>query len=173
MDGQGDEVLVEEGRQLSSNKHSAVVSAIYSRARQIANGRLQANAHGNGDIILWEEAGQMELDNTIVDAVANPLGAQEASVAEQAGLRNMGRDMLEIHGTYPGTKPEGIYRILYENATGIDCRTLHHPKVAKARRIHNMLEADIVAYNEHRLNLRHKDNKIGFNQLFYGGESDI
>ena len=50
---------------------------------------------------------------------------------------------------------------------------MHHPKVVKARRIHDQLGADIVAYNEHRLNLQHKDNKIGFNQLFYGGEADL
>ena len=36
-----------------------------------------------------------------------------------------------------------------------------------------MLGADIVAYNEHWLNLHHKDNRIGFNQLFYGREADL
>ena len=36
-----------------------------------------------------------------------------------------------------------------------------------------MLGVDIVVYNEHWLNLRHKDNRIRFNQLFYRGEADI
>ena len=35
------------------------------------------------------------------------------------------------------------------------------------------LGADVVAYNEHRQNLQHKDNRNGWNQLFRGGEVDI
>lgn len=46
-------------------------------------------------------------------------------------------------------------------------------KVTKARAIHNSLEADIVAYSEHRLNYRHSGNRTGFNQLFRGGETDV
>jgi hypothetical protein len=30
-----------------------------------------------------------------------------------------------------------------------------------------------VAYNKHRQNLRHKDNRNGWNQIFRGGEADI
>jgi hypothetical protein len=30
-----------------------------------------------------------------------------------------------------------------------------------------------MTWNEHRLNLMHKDNKNGFSQLFRGGEADI
>ncbi len=43
----------------------------------------------------------------------------------------------------------------------------------KAKELINDLEADLVAYNEHRMNLQHKDNRNGFNQLFRGGEADI
>ena len=68
--------------------------------------------------------------------------------------------MMEVHGTPPGTKPDRVSRILYENVNGLDCQNMHHPKVVKVRRIHDMLGADIVAYNEHRLNLQHKDNRI-------------
>ena len=35
------------------------------------------------------------------------------------------------------------------------------------------MEADVVAYCEHRQNLRHKQNKNGFRQMFNGGEMDI
>ena len=35
------------------------------------------------------------------------------------------------------------------------------------------MEADVVAYCEHRQNLRHKQNKNGFRQMFNGGETDI
>jgi hypothetical protein len=80
---------------------------------------------------------------------------------------------LEIHGTAPGSKLDGVCRILYENANGIDSRSMFHPYIVKTRCIHDELEADIVAYNKHRLNLRHKDNWMGFNQLLRSGEAEI
>ena len=98
---------------------------------------------------------------------------QQTVVREQVESSVVRSDLLEVHGTPPGSKPAGVCRILYENANGIDCRQMMHPKIVKARRLHDELEADVVAYNEHRLNLKHKDNRIGFSQLFYGGEADI
>ena len=62
-------------------------------------------------------------------------------------------------------KAEGIIRLIYENANGINNRLSDNEKVEKAKRLHNNLEVDIAAYNEHRLNMRHKDNVNGFNQL--------
>ena len=35
------------------------------------------------------------------------------------------------------------------------------------------LEAYVVCYNEHRVNMKHKENYNGFNQLFRGGGADI
>ena len=35
------------------------------------------------------------------------------------------------------------------------------------------LEVDITAFNEHRLNLRHKDNRNGFSQLFRGASNNV
>ena len=35
------------------------------------------------------------------------------------------------------------------------------------------MEADVVAYCEHRQNLWQKQNKNGFRQMFNGGEMDI
>ena len=46
-------------------------------------------------------------------------------------------------------------------------------KLEKAKQLINDLEADLVCYNEHRLNLMHKDNKNGFSQMFWGGEAEI
>ncbi len=41
------------------------------------------------------------------------------------------------------------------------------------RELHDELEADIVAYIEHRLNIKHKSNSIRFSKLFGGGEADV
>ena len=35
------------------------------------------------------------------------------------------------------------------------------------------LEADVECYNEHRVNMKHKETYNGFNQLFQGGGTDI
>ncbi len=46
-------------------------------------------------------------------------------------------------------------------------------KLDRARAIHDNLEVDIVAYCKHQLNMRHRLNCNGFNQLFKGGETAI
>ena len=43
----------------------------------------------------------------------------------------------------------------------------------KAKEIIDDLEADVVMYNEHRMNLKHKQNKNGMNQMLNGGDSDV
>ena len=35
------------------------------------------------------------------------------------------------------------------------------------------MEADVVAYSEHRLNCKHKDNSNEFLLIFRGGEAEI
>jgi hypothetical protein len=45
--------------------------------------------------------------------------------------------------------------------------------VDRAREIHDDLEVDIAAYCEHKLNMKHKKNCNGFNQLFKGGKAAV
>ena len=45
--------------------------------------------------------------------------------------------------------------------------------VQTAEELLDELEVDAAAFSEHRQNLRHKDNKHGFSQLFNGGEADV
>ncbi len=94
---------------------------------------------------------------------------------EKECVRNydMTDDVLRIHGSAPSTKANSIICLLYENANGLQNKLTNNEKVDKAKQIHNDLEADIVAYNKHRLNMHHKQNVNGFNQLFRGGEAEI
>jgi hypothetical protein len=46
-------------------------------------------------------------------------------------------------------------------------------KLEKARQGINDLQADIVCYNEHHQNLRHKANRYGFQQMFNGGKTEL
>ena len=88
-------------------------------------------------------------------------------------MRGVSDEVLKVHGSAPGKKPEGVTRLVYENVNGIQCKWANNDKVDKARELHDELEVDIAAYNEHRLNMRHKSNAIGFSRLFNGGEADI
>ena len=73
----------------------------------------------------------------------------------------------------PGSKRDGVIRLIYENVNGINNRLCNNDKVEKAKKIIDDLEADIVAYNEHRLNMQDRHNVNGFSQLFKGGEAAI
>ncbi len=66
-----------------------------------------------------------------------------------------------------------MIRLLYENANGIYGRFNNNEKVTKAKELHNELEADVVAYCEHRINLKHRQNRVGFNRLFWEGEAEV
>ncbi len=46
-------------------------------------------------------------------------------------------------------------------------------KLDKARQVINDLQADVVCYNEHHQNLKHKTNRNGFCQMFNGGETEL
>lgn len=77
-----------------------------------------------------------------------------------------------MHGVAPGSKPEGGWRLIYENLNGIWLRILGNDKLEKAQGIDDV-EADIVCYDEHRLNLMHKENRNGFSQMFKEGKAKV
>ena len=98
---------------------------------------------------------------------------EEMQQQEEIDIRGVSEEVLQVHGVLPGRKEEGITRLLYENANGIHNRLGGNEKIDKAKDLINDLGANVVAYNEHRQNLRHKDNRNGWNQLFRGGEADV
>jgi hypothetical protein len=82
--------------------------------------------------------------------------------------------LLEVHGLAPGRKGEGVTRLIYENLNGLQSTLSNkNEKLEKARRVIDDLQADIVRYNKHRQNLRHKSNQNGFRQMFNGGETEL
>jgi hypothetical protein len=74
--------------------------------------------------------------------------------------------VLQVHRTPPSSKGEGIVRLVYENFNELSNKLSDNEKVKKAKEIHDELEVDIAAYNEHRLNMQHRGNVNGFNQIF-------
>ena len=81
---------------------------------------------------------------------------------------DIAEELLRVHGIAPGKKPEGVTRIIYENANSFNTRIIR-----KAKEMIDELEADVVCYIDHRVTMKHKENYNGFNQLFRGREADI
>jgi hypothetical protein len=80
-----------------------------------------------------------------------------ARMAEHAAVREaIMEGLLQLHGTPPNTKQDGIFRILCENPNGLNNQITRNHKLSKAINIKDELDADRLLYSEHRLNLKHK-----------------
>ena len=82
-------------------------------------------------------------------------------------------EVLKLHGLAPGKKGEGVTRVIYKNPNGFNSQMTRNEKLEKDKEIIDDLEADVVAYSEHRLNSKHKDNRNGFSHISRGEEADI
>ncbi len=98
---------------------------------------------------------------------------EEIQQQEQIDIQGVSDEVLQVHGVLLGCKEEEITQLLYKNANGTPYRLCGNKKLDKAKDLIDELGTDVVAYNKHRQNLRHKDNGNGWNQLFRGGEADI
>jgi hypothetical protein len=111
--------------------------------------------------------------------VAGPLmedDIERSRIAEQevsTEIEGVLEYLLEVHGLPPGRKGEGVTRVIYENLNGLQSTLSKNEKLDKARQVINDLQADVVCYNEHRQNLKHKTNRNGFRQMFNGGETNL
>ena len=158
------EAICQQG--LNTITHTTVLKALEQRATRyrvrgtLAEARTSTHNWGLDETGTIDTAGLLRLQD-------------EIQQREEIDIRGVSEEVLQVHGVLPGRKEDGITRVLYENANGIYNRLGRNDKLDKAKDIINELGADVVAYNEHRQNLRHKDNRNGWNQLFRGGEADV
>jgi hypothetical protein len=82
-------------------------------------------------------------------------------------------EVLQVHRFAPPRKAEGTVWLIYKKVNGFLNQLCWNKKVERARQIHDELEVDLVAYCEHQLNIQHRRNVNGFNQLFKGGELGV
>ncbi len=82
-------------------------------------------------------------------------------------------EVFQVHGHAPPKKAEGTIRLIYQNINGLCNRMIKNKNLDRARAIHYNLEVNIVASCKHQLNMRHRLNGNGFNQLFKRGEATI
>jgi hypothetical protein len=151
-------------------EHNTILRILEKRAQRFRPGlRLVQDSSGLDRRV--DETGTLEEEEETLEMIRDRERAAELDEARE--LTSIRDEVLEIHGNRPGRKQDGVIRLMYENANGIDGRFTENWKVEKARELHDELEVDVVAYNEHKLNLKHKMNKVGFNQLFWGGEAEV
>jgi exonuclease III len=161
---------------MDRTKHAKVLSILEKRALRYRKTPVNdAQQNGRADCI--DETGTVDTagltdDDSVETNLSDDWGLtpMQRGFLEAAGVSD---ELLRVHGLVPGSKQEGIVRLIYENLNGLNSRMADNEKLEKAREIIDDLEADIVCYNEHRLNLRHKQNRNGFSQLFRGGEAEI
>ena len=63
--------------------------------------------------------------------------------------------------------------MIYEKPNVFNSRINRNKKLENAREIIDELEVDVLAYSEHILNCKHRDNRNGFLQAFRVVEEDI
>ena len=159
---------------MNITSHQSVLSALEARAKSFSDRNKLSTLDDKLLSSALDETGTVDITCDSLDVSYNYSGRlaliqQEIKNIKETSITD---DRLKIHGLLP-SKGEGITRLIYENVNGINNRLSNNDKVEKAKEIHDDLEVDVVAYNEHRLNLKHKANVNGFNQLFRGGESTI
>ena len=85
-------------------------------------------------------------------------------------MRGIDDEVLEVYIWDPGRKAEGTTRFIYENCDGLSNSIGGNAKLDKAKELIDNLEADVVAYNAHKINFSHKSNCNRMSQMFNGGE---
>ena len=80
-----------------------------------------------------------------------------AEFSELEEIRGVADNLLEVNGVVKAQEPEGATRLIYENGNGFNTRRGNNDKLDKGKQVMDDLEPDIVAYDKHKLNMKHKD----------------
>ena len=152
-------------------KHTTIMEYLRKRASRFRNnGRIEGLEL---DKVLKELADEEETVTTgseSIEAEDSSLTEEqiEALIMEETECVQKALEMglLQVHGTPPNTKGEGIFRLVGENSNGFNNNISGNEKLEKAVELRKELNADGALFVEHRLNLKHKDNKNNFKQMF-------
>jgi hypothetical protein len=151
--------------------HQKVLTALEQRAARYLNSRTCEDLE---DECLLDEAINetgMLLHASKRDGERSRVVVEEQLIKEIRGVLEY---LLEVHSLPPGRKGKGVTWLIYENLNGLQLTmSKQNEKLEKARQVIDDLQADIVCYNEHHQNLRHKANRNGFQQMFNGGETEL
>ncbi len=86
---------------------------------------------------------------------------------------DVNEEVLKIHGYSPPKRGREKSTWYTKYVNGFSNCMSNNWNVEKAKEIQDNLKVDIAAYCEYQLNMQHKQNFNGFNQLFKGGEAAL
>ena len=155
IDGFGLQTTVQQHGHLNAPQHSRVLRVLQERAAR------------------WKDRGRGIEKDTTGDTLVGGESADSIGREEAETIRDMEDEILEVHGDPPGRKADGVCRLIYENINGLPNRMAGNHKLDRAREMIHKLEADVVAFNEHKTNLSSRKNVNGFRKLFQGGETEL
>lgn len=148
---------------LNITRHSQVVEAITQRRQR---GTRYA-APGSGELV--DETGTVDVSAVL----AEERQVQAARGMERRECKGVDKSLVETHGVKVGTKQEGVCRLMYENMNGLPPHILNNKRLEKAKKLIDELQPDIVAYNELRINWKHRQVVHGLGKMFQGGGTEV
>ena len=153
---------------LNVSLHPSSLNALEKRAlRHVSKSRSKKTSDEDliAEAILASEGNPCDETLNSIDVLELELKEVQQLLAEKECL-------LETIGVAPGKKLDGVVRIVYENVNSLKSQIGDMSKLDKLKCILHDLQADCFAFNEHRINFRHKENRRrGVTQLFNGGET--
>lgn len=147
---------------LNTTRHSQVVEAITHRR---SRGIRQGSAGGN----LIDETGTVDISAVLQEEQQD----QEARRVERRECAGLHKSLVETHGIRLGTKQEGVCRLMYENINGLPSHITGNGRLDKAKKLIDEFQPDIVAYNEVRINWKHRQVVHGLGKMFQGGGTEV
>ncbi len=140
---------------MNITSHESVLAALKNQASRFSNRGSICGVDNN--LVSWalDKTGAINA-SFLYNNYENSKQIALAEQHERNRVTELGvpEEVLRTHGVALTSKAEGAIRLIYENAKSINNKLRDNDKVKKAKGIINELEADIVAYNEHRLNMQ-------------------
>ncbi len=100
------------------------------------------------------------------DSLEDGNGATAAKDEHDKVLKAVEEGLLQVHGTAPNSKQQGIFRTMGKNCNGLNKMIGGNEKISKILDIKEDLDIDCLMFCKHRLKFRHKDNKNNLKQMF-------
>jgi hypothetical protein len=178
IDKWGYGTTIHNGGQINRIKHQKVLAVLKKRALRYRYGSKRNEEEK-------EERLDESLDETRTVSTASltdgmgeeeavsRLSFQEIRQEEIFSALGVQEEVLQVHGTAPGSMAEGVAWLIYKNLDGLENKISGNKKLEKLKGLIDDLEVDLKSFNKHKQNLMHKDNTNGFSQLFKGGKAEV
>jgi hypothetical protein len=145
---------------LKTTLHINIMEQLRNRADRFRKqGRLQ-------DEDLEEIINKIKAGEDFKDDLEDGKGATAAKDKHGNVLEAVEEGLLQVHGTAPNSKQQGIFWIMGKNCNGLNNKIGGNDKIAKILDIKEDLDINCLMFCKHCLNFRHKDNKNDLRQMF-------